>query len=81
MVDIQCPVQGHFGAEDANPSPEDMAKLDAGLTKLNKPHEFHSYANAGHAFLDSTKDSYRRQADEASWPKALDFLSRQLNVK
>lgn len=81
MVDIQCPVQGHFGAEDANPSPEDMAKLDAGLTKFNKPHEFHSYANAGHAFLDNTKDSYRRHADEASWPKALEFLSRQLNVK
>lgn len=81
MVDIQCPVQGHFGAEDANPSPEDMAKLDAELTKLNKPHEFHSYANAGHAFLDSTKDSYRRQADEASWHKALGFLDRHLNVK
>lgn len=76
MVDIRCPVQGHFGAEDANPSPEDMAKLDAELTKLNKPHEFHSYANAGHAFLDSTKDSYRRHADEASWPKALEFLGR-----
>lgn len=81
MVDIQCPVQGHFGAEDANPSPEDMAKLDAELTKLNKPHEFHSYANAGHAFLDSTKDSYRRHADEASWPKALEFLGRQLTIK
>jgi carboxymethylenebutenolidase len=81
MVDIQCSVQGHFGAEDANPSPEDMAKLDAELTKLNKPHEFHSYANAGHAFLDSTKDSYRRQADEVSWPKALEFLGRQLTIK
>jgi carboxymethylenebutenolidase len=58
-----------------------MAKLDAELTKLNKPHEFHSYANAGHAFLDSTNNSYRRHADEASWPKTLEFLGRQLNVK
>lgn len=81
MADVQCPVQGHFGAGDANPSPEDMAKLDAELTRLNKPHEFYSYANAGHAFLDSTKDSYRRHADEASWPKTLEFLGRQLNVK
>ena len=81
MVDIQCPVQGHFGADDANPSPEDMTKLDTELTKFNKPHEFHSYANAGHAFMDSTKESYRRHADEASWPKTLEFFGRQLNVK
>ncbi len=81
MVDIHCPVQAHFGADDPNPSSEDMAKLDRELTKLSKPHEFHSYANAGHAFLDSTKESYRRDADEASWPKALEFLDRQLKVK
>ena len=81
MADIHCPVQGHFGADDPNPSAEDMAKLDAELKRLNKPHEFYSYANAGHAFLDSTKDSYRRHADEASWPKTLEFLARQLNIK
>ena len=68
-AEIHCPLQGHFGADDTNPSPEDMARLDTELTKFNKPHEFYSYADAGHAFLDSTKDSYRRHADEASWPK------------
>jgi carboxymethylenebutenolidase len=81
MVDIQCPVQAHFGADDANPSPQDMAKLDTVLTRLNKAHEFYSYDNAGHAFLDGTKDSYRRHADEVSWPRTLEFLARQLNVK
>lgn len=80
IVDIQCPVQGHFGADDANPSPEDMAKIDAEMTKWNKSHEFHSYAGAGHAFLDSTKESYRRHADEASWPRTLEFLNRHLGV-
>lgn len=80
-ADIHCPVQGHFGAEDSNPSPEDMAKLDDALAKSNKPHEFHSYASAGHGFMDSTKESYRRHADEASWPRTLEFLSRQLKVE
>ena len=80
IANIQCPLQGHFGADDANPSPEDMAKLDAELTRWNKPHEFHFYANAGHAFLDKTKESYRRHADETSWPRMLDFLSRHLGV-
>jgi carboxymethylenebutenolidase len=80
IVDIQCPVQGHFGADDANPSPTDMAKIDAEMTKWNKVHEFHSYAGAGHAFLDKTKESYRRQADESSWPRTLAFLQRHLGA-
>ena len=80
-TEIHCPLQGHFGADDTNPSPEDMARLDTELTKFNKPHEFYSYADAGHAFLDSTKDSYRRHADEASWPRTLEFLGRHLGAK
>lgn len=75
---ISCPLLGHFGVDDKNPSQEDMRKLDAELTKLNKPHEFYSYENAGHAFMDHTKESYRRQADESSWPRTLNFLKRQL---
>ena len=76
--EIHCPLQGHFGADDANPSPQDVVKLDAELAKFNKPHEFYSYPHAGHAFMDSTKESYRREADEASWPRTLDFLTRHL---
>lgn len=79
--DIHCPVQGHFGADDANPSPQDLAKLDAEMTRWNKPHEFHSYAGAGHAFMDRTKESYRRHADESSWPRTLEFLNRHLEAK
>jgi len=80
IADIRCPVQGHFGADDTNPSPEDMAKIDAEMTKWHRPHEFHSYANAGHAFLDRTKDTYRRHADESSWSKTLEFLSCHLGA-
>src|SRR5206468_3733445 len=42
--EISCPIQGHFGVEDQNPSPEDMRKRDAELTRWGKIHEFHSYA-------------------------------------
>jgi carboxymethylenebutenolidase len=78
LKDVHCPIQGHFGAVDANPSPDDMAKLDAELTKFAKRHEFYSYPNAGHGFLDHTKQSYRLDADEASWPRTLEFLKRHL---
>jgi carboxymethylenebutenolidase len=77
-AEIHCPFQGHFGDDDKNPSPEDRAKLDAELTQFNKPHEFFSYPGAGHGFMDNTKESYRRDADLASWPRTLDFLSRHL---
>jgi carboxymethylenebutenolidase len=77
-AEIHCPLLGHFGAEDKNPSPDDMRKLDAELTKLGKVHEFHAYDDAGHAFMDHTKESYRRHADESSWPRTLSFLRRYL---
>src|SRR5947208_4538249 len=36
--EINCPIQGHFGAEDKNPSPEVMLKLAAGRTNFGQPH-------------------------------------------
>ncbi|MCH8351059.1 MAG: dienelactone hydrolase family protein, partial [Chloroflexi bacterium] len=77
---INCPVLFHFGEIDANPSPEDMAKLDAELTRLGKPHEFYSYPGADHAFMDFTGPRYHREADEASWPRTLQFFAKHLKV-
>lgn len=77
--DLHCPLLFHFGADDSNPSPDDMHKLDAELTRLNKPHEFHTYPGAGHAFLNFVNPQrYREDASQVSWPRTLDFLNRQL---
>jgi len=76
--EIRCPLMGHFGEEDQNPSPEDMRKLDAELTRLGKIHEIYSYAGAGHAFMDRHGSKYHAQADAASWPRTLDFFGRYL---
>src|SRR5437879_9636256 len=76
--EIGCPIQGHFGAEDQNPSPADMRKLDAELTKWGKIHEFHAYAGAAHAFVNSGSNNYRPHAAAPSWPKATEFFSRHL---
>jgi carboxymethylenebutenolidase len=78
--EIYCPLLGLFGSEDRNPSPEDVQKLDAELSKYGKAHEFHSFANAGHAFMNFHAPSYRAPADQASWPKALDFLGKHLGA-
>ena len=75
---INCPMLFHFGEVDANPSQEDLAKLDAELTRLGKEHRFHTYPGAGHAFLDHTGARYHEAAATASWPHTLDFFAAQL---
>jgi carboxymethylenebutenolidase len=76
--EIHCPLLGLFGEEDANPSPADMRKLDAELTRLGKLHEFHSYPGAEHAFMNRRGERYRADADRDSWPKTLAFFAKHL---
>ena len=77
--EIHCPLMFHFGEEDANPSPEDMRKLDEELNRCDKEHEFYTYPDAGHAFMDFTNpERYREAAAKASWPRTLDFFARHL---
>jgi len=79
--DMHCPIMGHFGEDDKNPSPADMKKLDAELTRLGKPHEFHSYANAAHAFANFGSGNYREHAANASWPRTFSFFGKHLANK
>ncbi|MFQ5936974.1 MAG: dienelactone hydrolase family protein [Acidiferrobacterales bacterium] len=77
--EIGCPLMFHFGEEDPNPSQDDMHKLDAELTRFDKSHEFYTYPNAGHGFMDFTNpERYREAAEKASWPRTLDFFARHL---
>jgi len=77
-ANIQCPVIGFFGAEDGNPSPDDVKKIDAELTRLNKWHEFHTYLNAGHAFQNFIDKRYRERASRGSWYEMLAFFTEHL---
>ena len=78
-TEINCPILFHFGEEDDNPSPGDRVKLDTELTRHGKAHEFYTYPNAAHAFMNFTNpERYREAAAEASWPRTLEFLERYL---
>ena len=77
--DIACPVIGFFGRDDTNPSPADVDRIDAELTRHGKPHEFHRYDGAGHAFLNfANAERYRPDQAKDAWAKMLDFLDRYL---
>jgi carboxymethylenebutenolidase len=78
---INCPILFHFGEIDANPSQDDMRKLDDELTRLGKPHQFYTYPNADHAFADHTGPRYHRESAEVSWPRTLDFFAAHLGGK
>lgn len=76
---IACPVLGIFGADDTNPSPDDVRRIDAELTRVGTPHEFHTYDGAGHAFLNFTSaERFRETQARDAWAKAIAFLDKQL---
>jgi len=55
-----------------------VAELDKALTEAGKPHEFHSYEGAGHAFFNVNRPSYRPEAAMDGWQKIWDFYGRYL---
>lgn len=79
--DIHCPIMGHFGEDDKNPSPADMRKLDAEMNRLGKAHEFFSYPNAAHAFANFGSPAYREPAATASWPRTFGYFRKQLGAE
>jgi carboxymethylenebutenolidase len=76
--DLSCPLLGLFGAEDKFPAPAETAELSQVLDNLGKPHEFHTYDNAGHSFFSVDRPAYRVEAANDGWDKIWDFFGRYL---
>src|SRR3990170_820084 len=74
---IACPLLGLFGEQDTNPSPADVAKLDAELTRLARRPEFPSSAGAGPAFMNAARPGYRQDVAEDAGDECLDWHSSQ----
>jgi carboxymethylenebutenolidase len=76
---IACPLIGLFGNDDTNPSPDDVNRIEQELDREGKPHVFHRYDGAGHAFLNFSNPERHRSAPAAdAWAKALAFLAAEL---
>jgi carboxymethylenebutenolidase len=76
--ELQCPLLGLFGVEDARPSPEDTARTEQALQKFGKIYEFHTYPNAGHAFFAVDRPQYRQAAAIDGWHKVFAFYGKHL---
>lgn len=75
---LRAPLLGLFGNEDSHPSPAQVAELDEILTANDKPHEFHSYDDAGHAFFAVDRPSYRVAAANDGWERIARFFTTHL---
>jgi carboxymethylenebutenolidase len=71
---------GLFGVEDTNPSPEQVAQIEAALQANGKTYEFHTFDNAGHAFFTVDRPNYRVDASREGWKLIWDFLGRYLSA-
>ena len=78
LHNLRCPLLGLFGKEDSYPTPEQVADLDEILTANDKPHEFHSYDDAGHAFFAVERPSYRVAAANDGWERIEAFFNTHL---
>jgi carboxymethylenebutenolidase len=76
--DLSCPLLGLFGADDKFPAPDETAELSRVLDELGKPHEFHTYDGAGHAFFAVDRPAYRPEAAQDGWQKIWDFFGQYL---
>ena len=79
LGNLRGPAIGFFGGDDENPSPDDVAKIDARLTEHGIVHEFHTYDGAGHAFQNfHNPQGYRAAATADSFAKMIAWLGKNL---
>ncbi len=75
---LSCPLLGLFGADDQFPTPAETAELSGVLDGFDKPHEFHTFAGAGHAFFSPDRPSYRVDAANEGWELIWEFYGKHL---
>ena len=78
---LSCPLLGLFGADDQFPTPAETAELSRTLDGFAKPHEFHTFTGAGHAFFSVDRASYRVEAAVEGWDKIWAFFGQHLAGK
>jgi carboxymethylenebutenolidase len=78
LPNLRAPLLGLFGNEDSHPSPEQVDELEQILDADDKPHEFHRYDDAGHAFFSVDRPAYRVAAANDGWERITAFYAKHL---
>ena len=75
---IQSPVIFFQGEQDRVVPPGQSERIVASLKSRGIPHEFHTYPEADHAFLDYNRDRYHKGSSDIAWPRTLEFFATNL---
>jgi carboxymethylenebutenolidase len=75
---LPCPLLASFGAEDEGIPPEAVKGFEEALKKAGKSVDIKIYENAGHAFMNDTRPSYRPEAAKDAWERVENFLAANL---
>ncbi len=78
LPNLRAPLLGLFGNDDQYPTPAQVDELEQILVAHGKPHEFHRYDGAGHAFFAVDRPSYRVAAANDGWERIEAFYQTHL---
>jgi carboxymethylenebutenolidase len=76
VVHLQTPVIAFFGEADRLVPMKDAIEYRKALETHKKVFEFHTYPGADHGWTNVKGPSYRKEATEDCWRRALEFLRR-----
>jgi carboxymethylenebutenolidase len=75
---LACPTLLVAGAQDANPSPDDVETFAERARAAGHNATIDVYEDAGHAFFADYRPTYRPEAAARLWPNMLAFLDAHL---
>ena len=73
---IKIPVMGNFGGKDANPSADDVAKIEAKLKEAGATYDFKIYPDANHGFNCDERDSYHEASAQDALTRTLSWFDK-----
>ena len=76
VKDVKAPVLGLYGGADAGIPNEGVDRMRAALKTAGKKAEIHTYPDTPHGFHADYRPSYRKEAAEDGWKRALDWFRK-----
>ena len=75
---VKIPVMGNFGELDTNPTPADVAQIEAKLKEVGATYDFKMYPGAGHGFNCDERDSYHEATANDGLARTLSWFGQYL---
>jgi carboxymethylenebutenolidase len=76
---LKMPMRASFGMEDDFVPNADVDRLELELARSGHRFEIDRYQDAGHAFLNRTREpAYRAEASKRAWARVIPFLMEEL---